>query len=111
MFGLVKKIFGGSDESLIHSIARGARLIDVRSKAEFATGSVPGAINIPVDQLAGSVSQLKKYPEIVVFCRSGMRSAGAKNILEQHGVRGVRNGGSWTAVHQAWQMAQNAGKV
>ncbi len=73
-------------------------LVDVRTPAEFAEGSAPGAINIPLDQVASQLDKFKTGSDIVVFCRSGNRSAQAKSILEQNGIKGVTNGGTWQDV-------------
>jgi rhodanese-related sulfurtransferase len=56
-------------------------VVDVRSTEEFAAGHVPGAINIPVDQLETRMSELKSGDEIVVYCLSGVRSAKALELL------------------------------
>jgi phage shock protein E len=77
----------------------GAVLVDVRTPGEFAEGSVPGAINIPVDQIEGRLTTLPQHGEIVVFCRSGSRSSRAKSILDQHGFTHVTNGGTWQQVN------------
>lgn len=64
-----------------------AILIDVRTEAEFAQRFIPGSILIPhnkiVQQISGKVSD-KKTP-IVIFCRSGRRSAIAKKSLHELG--------------------------
>jgi rhodanese-related sulfurtransferase len=76
-------------------------LVDVRTPAEFAEGSARGAVNIPLDKIPANVENLKKKKNIVVFCRSGNRSAVAKSILEQNGVLNVRDGGSvQQVIHQ-----------
>ena len=56
-------------------------LVDVRSAEEFAAGHLPGAINIPIDQLETRMSELKWGNEIVVYCLSGVRSARAIELL------------------------------
>ena len=101
MFNFLKKLFsGGQDENLAEIIQNGAFLVDVRTKAEYQSGSVKGAINIPLDTLAGNLAKLKNKDQIVVFCRSGNRSSMAKTILEKNGFSNVANGGSWTNVNQ-----------
>ena len=62
-------------------------IVDVRRPDEFATGHVPGAINIPhieldkrLDELNGNMNQ-----EVVVYCESGRRAAIAQDILERAG--------------------------
>lgn len=79
-------------------ITEGAFLVDVRSPAEFAEGNIYGSTNIPLDQIPQQISQFKGKENIVVFCRSGARSAQAKSILQQNGISNVTNGGSMQAV-------------
>lgn len=95
MFGFLKKLFGSEDsERLVEVINKGATLIDVRSKGEFASGSVKNAVNIPLNEISSKVKSLKNKENIVVFCRSGMRSKQAQSILEKAGITNVFNGGS-----------------
>lgn len=62
-------------------------VIDVRSPEEFAAGHVPGALNLPHDRLTGDEPQLKDWKQkpVVIYCRSGRRSATAASVLEQQG--------------------------
>jgi len=83
------------------AIKAGAFLVDVRTPAEFLTGSVTGAVNIPLDQLPAKLQQFKGKTCIIVCCRSGNRSSQAKSFLEQNGFQNVINGGSWMAVARA----------
>lgn len=76
-------------------------LVDVRTPEEFNSGSVDGAINIPLSVLEQELSQFKNKENIIVFCRSGARSGNAKLILEQNGFERVINGGPWQNVQQA----------
>lgn len=73
--------------------------VDVRTPAEFAQGSVKGAINIPLDQIENQLAKFKGKKNIVVFCRTGNRSSQAKVILEQNGITNINNGGSWEDVN------------
>ncbi len=64
----------------------GARLVDVRTPAEFETQHVPAAINIPVQQLSERMRELEpKDQSIVVYCRSGHRSGLAYEQLKSAG--------------------------
>ncbi len=75
-------------------------LIDVRTPEEFASGHIQGAINIPVDALAGRLSEVPASQPVVVYCRSGNRSATASQILAQAGYSRVYDLGGiidWTA--------------
>jgi rhodanese-related sulfurtransferase len=97
--GLFSTLFGSTDNSkLAANIREGAFLVDVRTPAEFASGSVKGAVNIPLETLANQLAKFKDKKSIVVFCRSGGRSGQAKSILEQNGFQNVINGGTWQNV-------------
>ena len=73
-----------------------AAIIDVRTPEEFAAGHIDGAVNIPVDKIGQgirSVKGLKKDSPILVYCRSGHRSAMARLTLEQQGYKNILDGG------------------
>ena len=80
-----------------------AFLVDVRTPGEFAEGHVPGSVNIPLDTIPMQLSLFDNKENIVVFCRSGMRSAQAKGFLEQQGYHNVVNAGTWVAVNEMKQ--------
>ena len=61
----------------------GAHLLDVREPDEFAAGRVPGAVNIPLDQVASRASDLQHFNTIYCICRSGARSSMACKVLEK----------------------------
>ena len=65
-------------------LARGATLIDVRSREEFERGSLPGAINIPVDELRERRGEIDSSV-IVVFCQVGQRGHVATQLLSRWG--------------------------
>ena len=60
-----------------------ALVLDVRDTAEFATGHLADAKNIPVGELEGRLAELKKYQNkpVLVHCQRGVRGAKACNIL------------------------------
>ena len=66
---------------------QGALLLDVRTPEEFAAGHVEGATNIPVQELESKLTAFpaKKDQHVVVYCRSGARSARATEILKTAG--------------------------
>ena len=100
MFGIFKFLFGQQDNSQLKEVlADNAYLVDVRTPSEFASGSVKGAVNIPLDKISGQLSKFKGKKNIVVFCRSGNRSSQAKSILEKNGFQNVVNGGTWQNVN------------
>lgn len=66
-------------------------LIDVREPSEFATGHVPGAINVPVGSLTQAAPRLDHDAEIIVICQSGHRSVRAAKWLLKAGFTNVRS--------------------
>ena len=86
------------------ALAAGALLVDVRTAEEHAQGAIPGAVNIPVDDLRRRLSELPAGKPLIVHCRVGVRSHAAARILAQEG-RTVSNldGGylTWEAGHAA----------
>lgn len=56
-------------------------LVDVRSAEEYAGGYIPGAINIAVHELGGKLDRIPKDKPVIVYCRSGNRSAHAAQTL------------------------------
>lgn len=75
-------------------------LIDVRTPAEFEAGHIPGAVNIPVDEIRRRLGEIPKDKEIVVYCRVGLRGYLAYRILVQNGFPKVRNlSGGWLTYH------------
>jgi phage shock protein E len=79
-------------------VKAGARLLDVRTPAEFAAGHIEGALNIPVQELAKRVEEVgpKEVP-VVVYCQAGMRAANAAQILQKAGFREIFNLGPMSA--------------
>lgn len=62
-------------------------VLDVRTPAEFAAGHVPGARNVSHDQLEGRLGELGELrgKDVVLYCRSGRRSALAADVLRKAG--------------------------
>jgi rhodanese-related sulfurtransferase len=69
---------------LEHALGHGAVSVDVRSAAEFAAGAIPGAINIPLDELRARLDELPDA-SLVVHCQVGQRGHTAARLLTQHG--------------------------
>jgi len=67
----------------------GAVLVDVRSAGEFAAGSIPGALNVSLDELRARIADFPRVP-LIVHCQVGQRGHTAARILTQHGFD-VRN--------------------
>jgi rhodanese-related sulfurtransferase len=98
MLNVLKNLFSSKDLSKI--INENTLLVDVRTATEFDSGSVKGAVNIPLDRVQNNIDKFKNKSNIIVFCRSGNRSSQAKNILNEMGINNVTNGGTWQNVAQ-----------
>jgi phage shock protein E len=88
---------GLSAETAREKLQQGARLIDVRTAEEFATGRVPGAVNIPLDSVKTEVPRQipDKGAVLLLHCRSGRRSGIAEKELRALGYTNVFNIGSF----------------
>jgi NADPH-dependent 2,4-dienoyl-CoA reductase/sulfur reductase-like enzyme/rhodanese-related sulfurtransferase len=80
-------------------------LLDVRTPNEFSEGSIPGAVNIPVDDLRERMGEISKNKEILVFCRGGLRGYVASRILSQAGFRARNLSGGWLT-WEAWRESK-----
>lgn len=66
-------------------------IIDTRTQDEYNFGHIAGAINIPVDELRGRLSDIPKEKTIILYCAVGLRGYIAGRILKQHGYEKVYN--------------------
>ena len=79
-------------------VESGAKLVDVRTPGEFRGGHIPGALNVPVDELPARLAELGGPDErIVLYCRSGNRSGRAERLLRERGFQQVLDLGPMTA--------------
>jgi NADPH-dependent 2,4-dienoyl-CoA reductase/sulfur reductase-like enzyme/peroxiredoxin family protein/rhodanese-related sulfurtransferase/TusA-related sulfurtransferase len=97
------------DAALCHSddvnnLSEDQLLLDVRTPAEVAAGTIPGAVNIPVDDLRERMGELPTDRELLIFCKVGLRGYLACRILTQNGF-GCRN---LTGGYTTWQAASGA---
>ncbi|WP_195373041.1 MULTISPECIES: CoA-disulfide reductase [Parabacteroides] len=86
----------------ISQLGSGTILVDVRTADEYSLGTIPGAINIPVDELRNRLSELPKDKPIVVTCAVGLRGYLAYRILVQHGYKDVKN---LSGGYKTWSIA------
>jgi phage shock protein E len=97
MVNISSHLFAGSSSDALvkDKIKKGAQIIDVRTPEEFAQGHYPGAKNIPVGELMIRLNELGATDKpIVLYCRSGRRSAMAKQILIDQGFTDVTDAGA-----------------
>ena len=64
-------------------------VLDVRTPEEYAAGHLPGAVNIPHGELAARIAELAgaRERDVVVYCRTGVRSAAALEVLGKAGFK------------------------
>jgi len=83
-------------------IERGVKVVDVRTAQEFAEGHVPGAINVPFDQVAARLAEIgPSTTPVLVYCRTGHRSGLAAKTLAAKGFATVYD----MKTYQAWKAA------
>lgn len=66
-------------------VSSGTQALDVRTAGEFQAGHLPGAVNLPVDQLQTLAASLDRSKPVVVYCATGSRSVSAVDILKAAG--------------------------
>ena len=93
-------------------------LIDVRTPAEFEAGHIPGAVNVPLDELRSQLGELREVlhdHDVVLVCRSGNRAGQAQQALQAAGLTsptvlsgGIvdweKTGGDLKRGRQAWEL-------
>lgn len=100
MINTLKNMFGiGPSVNYKDLVAKGAKIVDVRTRGEYASGHVSGSVNIPLNELSSGVKKFKKETVIITCCASGMRSASAKSSLKAMGFAEVHNGGGWMSLN------------
>ena len=92
-----------ADLEVIQAGATSPRLIDVRTEKEFGAGALNGALNHPLKGLPDSLlkSGIALDDEVIVYCRSGRRSAQAKARLKAAGFQRVFDGGAMKNLEDA----------
>ena len=96
---------------------KGVIVLDVRSPEEFNGGHVPGAMTIPIsgkgaEDFDARVKELPKDKPILVYCRSGVRSAKAVAKMQTLGFEHLADfSGGWIAWKEADKPVEQAGKI
>jgi len=100
MLNTLKKIFvRKADLKFKKLMAQGALIIDVRTKAEFESGHILGAINIASNQIKENLYLIPdKRAILITCCATGGRSEAAKQSLNAYGYLNVYNGGGWKSL-------------
>jgi NADPH-dependent 2,4-dienoyl-CoA reductase/sulfur reductase-like enzyme/rhodanese-related sulfurtransferase len=87
-------------------VARGYQLIDVRTAGEYGRGNIPGAINIPVDEIRERKSEITNH-NLLVSCQVGQRGHTASLLLKELGFNAVNLDGGYLT----WSNSPAATKI
>jgi NADPH-dependent 2,4-dienoyl-CoA reductase/sulfur reductase-like enzyme/rhodanese-related sulfurtransferase len=93
--GLLRGDHPQTDWEAVAAMADKPLLLDVRTPSEFASGHIPDALNIPVDDLRSRLAELPKDRPIVAYCQVGQRGYLATRILMQAGFAVSNLGGGY----------------
>lgn len=75
--------------AIYKNIPEGELLLDVRRMEEFQEARIPSSINIMHTEVAEQAERLKKYSKIYVYCRLGIRSQVATELLKEAGLNNL----------------------
>jgi hydroxyacylglutathione hydrolase len=98
--GLSEKVDGYENTDIQHTLKHWKAgdkspvpfvLLDVRTAGEYAEGHIKGALLIPVQELQQRMSEVPKDKQVYVYCRSGVRSVRASNMLVNAGFTRIEN--------------------
>lgn len=108
LFFVLPKLRQVSLPEAVKLLREGAAFIDVRTAGEFASNSIPGSKNLPLNDLPRLIEQedIGKDDPVLVFCMSGMRSGTAYNQLRRLGYTRVYNVGSFPRAQKVWMLSQ-----
>ena len=94
-----------SYEQATQSVAQGAVWLDVRHPPEYRYDKLPGAMNVPLNDIRNAIGVLNRDKKYITYCQSGRRSAAAAFILAQAGYDvQVLDGGLWSVPRTAQQQ-------
>ena len=84
-------------DQLAAALDQGAPVVDVREPAEFREGHVPGATNIPMEQLIARLGEIDRDRPVHVVCASGNRSSAMTDVLSANGFDAINVAGGTSA--------------
>jgi phage shock protein E len=89
---------GAGPDVVRRKLAAGATIVDVRTRGEFRGGAHPGALNVPLEELATRLAEIPRDRPVVLYCASGARSGIAAGRLRKAGYEDVVNAGGLSAM-------------
>lgn len=95
--------------------AKGAQIVDVRSGGEYEMGHIPGAINVPVDEVQAGAASWDREANYVVYCATGSRSAAAVQTLQTMGFKNIDHFAqgiqAWTGELEKGPATESSGAI
>lgn len=92
-------LFGNKANKIKAFQEKDAVILDVRSKAEYDSGAIPGSKHIPLQQVQSKIKDIKKWGKpVITCCASGVRSGSAAAVLRSNGIDCI-NGGGWRSLY------------
>lgn len=92
--GLFSFLFGKKSNQTQAYLDKDAVILDVRTQAEYNDFHFKDALHIPISELKNRIEDVKKLNKpVIAHCRSGVRSAQAKQILSANGIDAINGGG------------------
>jgi rhodanese-related sulfurtransferase len=114
---LLLKPSGGGGVKVVDSAGvlaaqqKGAQVVDVRTPGEFQLGHIPGAINVPVDQIQATAANWDRNATYVIYCATGARSAEAVQYLSAMGFKNIdhfdKGIEAWTGKLESGQVSKS----
>ncbi len=111
MLGFVASGVLRKDQPIVHAdqlnedVWKDALLLDVRTPAEFESGHIKGAVNIPVDDLRNRINEIPAEQTVIAYCKVGMRGYLATRILLQNNRKAFNLSGGYTT----WDLMHSDG--
>ncbi|WP_328392401.1 rhodanese-like domain-containing protein [Nocardia sp. NBC_00416] len=97
----------------IDAVRDGALIVDVRRHFEWNRTRIPGAVHLPLEQLAAGCEELPDDRLLITFCTGGLRSYGAANLLIDHGFEARNMSGGlvdWRAAGGVLEAGRQEGR-
>lgn len=98
--GIISYLFKSNKKQIIDFYQRGAVIIDVRTQLEWDAGHLQNALHIPISNLKDHADAIKKMNKpIIIYCKSGVRSARGAKLLKFYKIEAI-NGGGMADLHK-----------
>jgi rhodanese-related sulfurtransferase len=104
----MSKLITAAELYKLTTLGEAVQLIDVRSVSEFASGHVPGAINIPMDQVESRLADVATSGRVILICQAGKRAATTAGWICNHRDVTVLEGGTDAWKNEGFRLVRCA---